>query len=201
MVAYSSIFAWRIPWTEEPGGLLSMGLQRVRRDWATNTFTVLSCNRSVRDKEAWHAAFHGVAKNRTWLGNLNNNNNNTYLPWVFFSELLEEAKWGIWRLVLTVSSWAMTRVKDGLGFTFEYQHGSGSGISHPPMLGGGHTLAALRQDINRSLIGPQNLGHPSEPPPSLLPFLHLWGGFWKGRCGPFLRLTSHTPQAPECSTC
>ena len=28
----SSIFAWRIPWTEEPGGLQSMGSQRVRRD-------------------------------------------------------------------------------------------------------------------------------------------------------------------------
>ena len=26
---YSSILAWRIPWTEEPGGLQSMGLQRV----------------------------------------------------------------------------------------------------------------------------------------------------------------------------
>ena len=28
----SSIFAWEIPWTEEPGGLQSMGLQRVRHD-------------------------------------------------------------------------------------------------------------------------------------------------------------------------
>ena len=30
-----SILAWGIPWTEEPGGLQSMGLQRVRHDWAT----------------------------------------------------------------------------------------------------------------------------------------------------------------------
>ena len=29
MAAHSSILAWRIPWTEEPGGLESMGLQRV----------------------------------------------------------------------------------------------------------------------------------------------------------------------------
>ena len=29
------ILAWRIPWTEEPGGLQSMGSQRVRGDWAT----------------------------------------------------------------------------------------------------------------------------------------------------------------------
>ena len=29
MATHSSIFAWRIPWTQEPGGLQSMGLQRV----------------------------------------------------------------------------------------------------------------------------------------------------------------------------
>ena len=36
---HSSILAWRIPWTEEPGGLQSMGSQRVRHEWATNTST------------------------------------------------------------------------------------------------------------------------------------------------------------------
>ena len=30
VAVHSSIFAWRIPWTEEPGRLQSMGLQRVR---------------------------------------------------------------------------------------------------------------------------------------------------------------------------
>ena len=35
MVPHSSILAWKIPWTEEPGGLQSMGLQRVRNDLAT----------------------------------------------------------------------------------------------------------------------------------------------------------------------
>ena len=30
---HSSILAWEIPWTEEPGGLLSIGLQRDRHDW------------------------------------------------------------------------------------------------------------------------------------------------------------------------
>ena len=35
MATHSSILAWRIPWTEEPSGLQSMGLQRVRHDWAT----------------------------------------------------------------------------------------------------------------------------------------------------------------------
>ena len=32
MAAHASIFAWRISWTEKPGGLQSMGLQRVRHD-------------------------------------------------------------------------------------------------------------------------------------------------------------------------
>ena len=33
MATHSSILAWRIPWTEEPGGLQSMGSQRVGDDW------------------------------------------------------------------------------------------------------------------------------------------------------------------------
>ena len=34
MATHSSILVWRIPWTEEPGGLQSMGLQRVGHSWA-----------------------------------------------------------------------------------------------------------------------------------------------------------------------
>ena len=36
MATHSSIFAWKIPWTEEPGRLQSMGLQRVGHDRATS---------------------------------------------------------------------------------------------------------------------------------------------------------------------
>ena len=39
MVTHFSILTWKIPWMEEPGGLHPMGLQRVRRDWVTNTYT------------------------------------------------------------------------------------------------------------------------------------------------------------------
>ena len=39
MATHSSILTWRIPWTEEPGGLQSMGLQRVGHDWATQHST------------------------------------------------------------------------------------------------------------------------------------------------------------------
>ena len=38
MMAHSSILAWEIPWTKEPGRLQSMELQRVKHDWGvTNT--------------------------------------------------------------------------------------------------------------------------------------------------------------------
>ena len=35
IATHSKIFDWEIPWTEEPGGLQSMGSQRVRHEWAT----------------------------------------------------------------------------------------------------------------------------------------------------------------------
>ena len=37
MATHSSVLAWRIPWTEEPGGLQSMRSQRVRHDLAIKT--------------------------------------------------------------------------------------------------------------------------------------------------------------------
>ena len=36
MATHPSTLAWKIPWTEEPGGLQSKGLQRVGHDWATS---------------------------------------------------------------------------------------------------------------------------------------------------------------------
>ena len=47
MATHSSMLAWEIPWTEEPGRTVSMGSQRVRHDWATNTLytvcDIISC--------------------------------------------------------------------------------------------------------------------------------------------------------------
>ena len=45
MANHFSILAWRSPWTEEPGGLQSMGSQRVGHGWATNT---------CETREKWH---------------------------------------------------------------------------------------------------------------------------------------------------
>jgi len=51
MATHSSILAWRIPWTEEPGGPQSMGSQRVRRDLATNTHTYTDKHSHNESKE------------------------------------------------------------------------------------------------------------------------------------------------------
>ena len=51
LATHSSILAWRISWTEEPGRLQSMGLQRVGQDRATNT--LLSENKS---SDGFHTA-------------------------------------------------------------------------------------------------------------------------------------------------
>ena len=42
MATHPSILAWEIPWTEEPGGLQSMGSQRVRHDLATERTRIQS---------------------------------------------------------------------------------------------------------------------------------------------------------------
>ena len=50
MAPHSSTLAWKIPWTEEPGGLQSMGSQRLRHDWATSLslFTFMHWRRKWR---------------------------------------------------------------------------------------------------------------------------------------------------------
>ena len=49
MAIHSSILAWEIQWTEEPGGLQSIGLHRVGHNWATKTqHTYSLCSRSKK---------------------------------------------------------------------------------------------------------------------------------------------------------
>ena len=42
MATHSSVLAWEIPWTAEPGGLQSMALQRVRHDLSTENKQMLN---------------------------------------------------------------------------------------------------------------------------------------------------------------
>ena len=52
MATHSSTLAWKIPWTEEPGRLQSMGSQRVRKDLVTSLKRFLSPNFKV-NKQMW----------------------------------------------------------------------------------------------------------------------------------------------------
>ena len=62
MAIHSSILVWRIPWTEEPGGLQSMGLQIVGCDWATNTHM----HRSIRARSQCSASLETKCSQPCW---------------------------------------------------------------------------------------------------------------------------------------
>ena len=80
MATHASILAWKIPWTGEPGGLQSMGSQRVGHDERLHFHFSLacigerngnplqcSCVENPRDRRAWWAAVYGVTQSRTQL--------------------------------------------------------------------------------------------------------------------------------------
>ena len=56
MATHSGILAWSIPWTEEPGGLQSVGLQRSRHDYSdlacTHAQVLTACGISFPDQES-----------------------------------------------------------------------------------------------------------------------------------------------------
>ena len=75
MATHSSIHSWRIPRTEKPSGLQSIGLHRVRHDWRNLAYMRdnplwYSCLENPRDGGAWWAAGYGVAQSRTRLKRL-----------------------------------------------------------------------------------------------------------------------------------
>ena len=72
MATHSSIFAWRIPWTEEPGGLKSMGSQGIRHKWSDLARTH-SPQESLEEAAAQVSHFrephlYAVAIFHRWLG-------------------------------------------------------------------------------------------------------------------------------------
>ena len=60
MATHSSILAWRIPWTEEPCGLQSMGSHRVGHDWETNLFCIRLCHDVVCEQKQIRSFSHKV---------------------------------------------------------------------------------------------------------------------------------------------
>ena len=80
MAPHSSTLAWKIPWMAGPDGLQSMGsLELDTTEQLHFIFSLsyieegngnplqCSCLENPRDREAWWAAVHGVAQNRTRL--------------------------------------------------------------------------------------------------------------------------------------
>ena len=92
MATHSSILAWKIPWTEEPGRLQFTGSLGVRHDWATSLslFTFIgegngnplqySCLENPRDGGAWWAAVSGVAQSWTRLKRLSSSSSSWLQP-------------------------------------------------------------------------------------------------------------------------
>ena len=94
MATHSSTLAWKIPWTEEPGRLQSMGSLRVGHDWTTSLSLTLtrigegngnplqcSCLENPRNGGAWWAAIYGVAQSRTRLKRLSSSSSNRWGNW------------------------------------------------------------------------------------------------------------------------
>ena len=113
MATHSSILACRNTWTEEPGGLQSVGSQRVRQNWATNTLLLI-------DFKFW--CFHlkceeklGWGRQLSWNGILGKGV--TFWPWVhlvkqmcsFQAEVEEFLWWGRGRCWLLIPSYLILR--------------------------------------------------------------------------------------------
>ena len=90
MAPHSSTFAWKIPWTEEPGGLQSMGSLESDTTERPPFHFSLSCTgegngnplqcfclENPRDGEAWWAAVSGVTQSRTWLKRLSSSSSSS----------------------------------------------------------------------------------------------------------------------------
>ena len=60
----SSILTWKIPWTEEPGRLQSMGSKRVARDWVTDALSHLPRNRIA---EAYGSSGFNIFEELVWI--------------------------------------------------------------------------------------------------------------------------------------
>ena len=97
-----STLAWRIPWTEEPGRLQSVGSLRVGHDWATSLSCIgegngnplqCFCLENPSDGEAWWAAVYGVAQSWTRLKRLSSSSSRlkiTLDTWQNKSDSVEE---------------------------------------------------------------------------------------------------------------
>ena len=66
MATHSSTLAWKIPWTEEPGRLQSMGSLRVGHDWATSLFTFTHWRRKWKPTPVFLPGWRSLVGCRLW---------------------------------------------------------------------------------------------------------------------------------------
>ena len=100
MATHSSILAWRIPWTEESGGLQSMGSQRLEHGWVTNTHESFRNGPQFQLGSIWFSS--RIANSRvSWKSNVwNSGINRIALQWPNSTVLLRE-KLPYWQVVWT----------------------------------------------------------------------------------------------------
>ena len=100
MAPHSSTLAWKIPWTEESGGLQSTGSLRVGHDWATSLYfltfmhwrrkwqpTLVFLPGESQGWGAWWAAVSGVEQSRTWLKRLSSSSSSNVSTTFYDSHL------------------------------------------------------------------------------------------------------------------
>ena len=120
MGTHSSTLAWKIPWTEEPSGLQSMGSWRVGHNWATSLslFTFIHWRRKwqptpvflpgeTQGQGSRWAAVYGVAQSRTQLKKLSSSSSQIYgfsSSHVWMCELDHKESWDLknWCFLIVV---------------------------------------------------------------------------------------------------
>ena len=103
MAPHSSVPAWRILGTGEPGGLPSTGSHRVRHDWSDCMQACIregnvnplqsSCLKDPRDRGPWWAAVYGVAQSQTRLKRLSSTIQSTNSTPRYLSKENENSSW------------------------------------------------------------------------------------------------------------
>ena len=114
MATHSSILSWRIPWTEEPGGLQSMESQRVRHDWVSNP---VLCSKVFGGGQWEHVTIHwpaswtqamGASSPLSYLWNMHSAHP-PFPPWELCQgHRLERVGW-CWDQLKSISDWSPLR--------------------------------------------------------------------------------------------
>ena len=156
MATPSSIHAWEIPWTEEPDGLQSMGLQRVRHDWSdlacTHTLPWHSLSSRLTLRNGSRSAFCDIMSPRP-----------EPLPWGWHHSVLSSGTWNLYFLIL----WGC---KDLRKFSLKV---SGQLIPYPTLPGNAGkeaaaTAAAKLLQSCLTLCDPIDGSPPGSPVPGIL---------------------------------